>query len=61
MSEQNLTRLTQVINIGNIFPFVHFIEKLSSDPVKFDSNADICEELIETITVHENRCSYALF
>ena len=87
MLEQNLIRLTRVINTRNnifstmysttrwLFSFVHFIEKLSSDPVKFDSNAYIyihiyiyiyiyiylCVKVVETITVHENRGSHVLF
>ena len=66
MSEQNLTSLTRVINIRNIFSFVHFIENFQVILLNL-TQTDIyiyiflCEEVIETITVHENKCSYVLF
>ena len=66
MSEQNLTSLTRVINIRNIFSFVHFIENFQVILLNL-TQTDIyiyiflCEEVIETITVHENKCSDVLF
>ena len=64
MWEQNSTRLTRVINIRNNFSFVHFIEELSSDLSNLTQThiyIFLFEEVIETITVRENRCSYVLF
>ena len=66
MWEQNSARLTRVIDIRNNFSFVHFIEELSSDLSNLTQThiyiyIFLFEEVIETITVRENRCSYVLF